>query len=122
MLEVMASILEIVETVLDSKLPMSLNEETALSDIQLSSLRFARFANAIGSRLPDALRDEVDILVLLEMETLGELAHFLCVLIEEHLATQPARPSVDAEKKSISMMRRASRYRPQSQRYQTSKR
>ena len=85
--EVMASILEIVETVLDSKLPMSLNEETALSDIQLSSLHFARLANAIGSRLPDALRDEVDILVLLEMETLGELAHFLTVLIEEHQPT-----------------------------------
>ena len=118
--EVMASILEIVETVLDSKLPMSLNEETALSDIQLSSLHFARLANAIGSRLPDALRDEVDILVLLEMETLGELAHFLTVLIEEHQATQPARPT-SPPRKSTFPMHRASRYRPQSRRYQTSK-
>ena len=32
------------------------------------------------------------------METLGELAHFLTVLIEEHQATQPARPSVAPEK------------------------
>ena len=52
--EVMASILEIVETVLDTKLPLSLNEETALSDIQLSSLHVWT-RNAIGSRLPDAL-------------------------------------------------------------------
>jgi len=86
--EILASVIDILETVLDSTLTETLNSDTALSDIQLSSLHFARLANAIGSRLPAELRDEVDILVLLQMETLGELADFLGVLLEEHRPQQ----------------------------------
>lgn len=82
--DILDSLIDILETVLDSTLTEPLTQETALGDIQLSSLHFARLANAIGSRLPPDLRDEVDILVLLQMETLGELADFLGVLLEEH--------------------------------------
>lgn len=98
--EIVRNLIQILSSVIDTDLPEELSQETKLSDIQLSSLHFARLANAIATRLPAELRDEVDILVLLQMDTLGELSDFLAQLLGEAAQgkqTDPHRSSPSSE-------------------------
>ena len=89
--EIVRNLVQLLSSVIDTDLPDELSADTKLSDIQLSSLHFARLANAIATRLPPDLRDEVDILVLLQMESIGELSDFLAQLLSE--TTQGTRPA-----------------------------
>lgn len=56
-------------------------EDTNLRGLGLSSLHFARLANAITARLPVELQDDLDIIDLLQVETLGELADYIVQLL-----------------------------------------
>ena len=91
----MASILEIVG---NPRLKTSgvIERRNCTQRYTAMSLHFARLANAIGSRLPDALRDESISWSCWRWRPLVSL-HTFTVLIEEHQATQPVG-SVDAKK------------------------
>ncbi|MBT6488828.1 MAG: hypothetical protein HOK97_03635, partial [Deltaproteobacteria bacterium] len=72
--------------------PAELDGETDVQALGMSSLHFAKLANTINANLPPTAEDEVDITMLLQMETLFEVAEYIHEAIHGQNAGAPQEP------------------------------
>lgn len=90
--------------------PRCLNDDTDVQALGMSSLHFAKLANKINASLPPTAESEIDITMLLQMDTLGEVTQYVFESIhgEQDLGDKAdsvfatESPGVDSAQKSAS--------------------